>query len=58
MHFLQSQTGEDFVRTGETDTEIFSSAGGNLCLLNLGRDGRITYRTKSLSSGSIPQSIG
>lgn len=30
MHFLQSQTGEDLVRTGETDTEICSSAGGNL----------------------------
>lgn len=43
MHFLQSQAGEDLVRTGETDTEIFSSAGGNLCLLNLGRDSSITY---------------
>lgn len=43
MHFLQSQPGEDLVRAGETDTEICSSAGGNLCLLNLGRDGGRTY---------------
>jgi len=43
MHFLQSHIGEDLVRSGETDTELFSSAGGNLYLLNLGRDSHITY---------------
>lgn len=43
MRFLQSQTGEDLVRTGETDIEICSSAGGYLCLLNSGRDSRISY---------------